>query len=102
MRIHNVFHVSLLEPHKQSSIPNRPSPAPTPVVIEIEDDDDFEVDYIVDSRFAGSQLQYLVHWKGFTVADRTWEPAANLDSAPRCVDKFHSRYPSKPRPAAAP
>ena len=71
MRVHNVFHVSLLEPYRQNMIANRVPPMVTPV--DAEDSDVFEVAQSVDSRLVSGKLQYLVHWKGYEKADRSWK-----------------------------
>ena len=47
-RIHNVFHVSLLEPYKSSSDPQRTQLRPQPE--EIEGEKEFEVERIVRSE----------------------------------------------------
>src|SRR5579875_2853668 len=41
MKIHHVFHVFLLEPYKESTLPGRVQEPPSP--IEIEGDEEFEV-----------------------------------------------------------
>jgi hypothetical protein len=51
MKIHPVFHVSLLEPYKESTIPGR-LPAPPPP-IEINREEEFEVSKIINSRIKG-------------------------------------------------
>jgi hypothetical protein len=48
MKIHPIFHVSLLEPYKESSIPCKSQVPPPP--IEIEGQEEFEVLEILDSR----------------------------------------------------
>jgi len=102
MKIHNVFHVSLLEPHKPNTIPHRvQEPPPT---IEINGQIEYEVERIVDSkldrRYACS-LRYLVEWTGYTGPDRfTWEPADQLNCPDHIAD-FHLRYPDKPGPLKA-
>jgi hypothetical protein len=48
MKIHLVFHVSLLEPYKKSTFPGRLSTPPPP--IEINEEEEFEVSKIIDSR----------------------------------------------------
>lgn len=100
MRIHNVFHVSLLEPHKPNTLPGRVQEPPPP--IEIDDDLEYEVERIVDSKFDlryACKLRYLVEWSGYTGQDRyTWEGADQLN-CPRHVQDFHERHPDKPGPS---
>jgi hypothetical protein len=48
MKNHPVFHISLLEPYKESSIPGR-FQVPPPLV-EIKGQEEFEVSKILDSR----------------------------------------------------
>ena len=49
MKIHDVFHVQLLEPYKQNRIVNRVQPPPPP--IEIEGEKEYEVEAILDSKW---------------------------------------------------
>jgi hypothetical protein len=94
MRLHPVFHVSLLEPYICSSIPNRIVSPPPPV--QLVDGPEFEVKAILDSKIVRNKLYYLVDWLGYTPNDRTWEPAENLDNASELVAEFHRQYPEKP------
>jgi hypothetical protein len=94
MKIHPVFHVSLLEPYKESTIPRR-LPAPLPL-IEINGEEEFEVFKIINSRINRRRLEYLVHWQGYDISERIWEPATNLANAPKMINKFHHQYPTKP------
>lgn len=98
MRMHPVFHVSLLEPVYNDALETQVQPPAPP--IEVDDQSEYEVEQILDSRRRRNQLQYLVKWKGYF--DPTWEPSANLAHAPRLVHLFHSRYPEKPRPSHLP
>ena len=51
LRIHPVFHVSLLRPYRDpTSIPNRDTPPPPPPAITVNDHQEYEVDYILDHR----------------------------------------------------
>ena len=90
MKIHLVFHVSLLEPYKDSTIPGRLQTPPPP--IEVDGAEEFEVSEILDSCINHGKLEYLVHWQGYEVHERTWEPAANLENAPEMIAEFHQEY----------
>ncbi|MBW0510688.1 hypothetical protein O181_050403 [Austropuccinia psidii MF-1] len=61
--VHPVFHVSLLEPIKQSSIPNH-NQFPPPVLVE--EQEGWEVAQVLDSKLKRGQLWYLLEWKGFS------------------------------------
>ncbi|CAD6967732.1 unnamed protein product [Tilletia controversa] len=99
MKIHNVFHVSLLEPHKPNIIVGRTQPPPLPV--EVDGQAEYEVERVVDSKIDRrytNPLRYLVEWSGYTGPDRfTWEPVDQL-SCPDHIADFHLRYPDKPGP----
>ncbi|MBW0487035.1 hypothetical protein O181_026750 [Austropuccinia psidii MF-1] len=76
--IHSVFHISLLEPVKISTIPNRhQEPPPTSI---IEEEEELAVSQILDSKLKRRQLWYFLKWKGFSQYPKrsTWEPAKNL------------------------
>src|ERR1700689_4796576 len=79
MRIHPVFHASLLEPYKANTLPNRVQP--TPPAIVIEDELEYVVDRILDSKIERGRLKYYIHWEGYPPEERTWEPFSNLDNA---------------------
>ena len=94
MKIHPVFHVSLLEPRSKDTFSNQRQEAPQP--IEIDGEDHYEVEEILDSRIHRGNLQYLVHWLGYEEADRSWEPLSNLNGCEEAIKEFHNLYPDKP------
>ena len=88
MSIHPVFLVSLLEPYASNSIPDRGVPPPPP--IELDEGFEYEVKSILDSKVLKNKLYYFVDWLGYTPADRTWEPAKNLNNTNlELVAEFH-------------
>ncbi|MBW0555408.1 hypothetical protein O181_095123 [Austropuccinia psidii MF-1] len=99
--VHPVFHVSLLEPVKQSNIPNQYQ-LPPPLVI-VEEQEEWEVAQVLDSKLKRGTLWYLVEWKGFNEDPErtTWEPASSLTNSPDLVKDFHILYLDKPGPNAS-
>ncbi|MBW0473366.1 hypothetical protein O181_013081 [Austropuccinia psidii MF-1] len=93
---HPVFHVSLLEPVKQSTIPNQHQLPPPPVIVQ--EQEEWEVAQVLDSKLKRGKLWYLVEWKGFSEDPErtTWEPASNLTNSPDLVKDFHSFFTDKP------
>jgi hypothetical protein len=91
MKVHLIFHVSLLESYKESNIPCRTQPPPP--CIEIDSHEEYEVEEVLDSRQRRDRLEYLVHWRSYDINERTWEPSTNLANAPQKVHEFHQRYP---------
>ncbi|MBW0489153.1 hypothetical protein O181_028868, partial [Austropuccinia psidii MF-1] len=96
--IHSVFHISLLEPVKTSTILNQNQEPPPP--IPIEEEEEWGVAQILDSKLKRGKLWYLVEWKGFGQDSErpTWEPTENLKNCPELIKDFHSLYPEKPGP----
>ena len=72
MRIHPVFHISLLEP--------APDNARTgPIHIDEETQEPlYEVDKIMGHKEAPDGRHYLIHWQGYQHSEDTWEPENHL------------------------
>jgi hypothetical protein len=96
MRIHPVFHGSLLDPYHENTIPGRVQPPPPP--IEVEGEEEWEIAEVLDSKVTRNRLFYLVDWEGYTPQDRSWEPADFLDNATEKLEQFHAKYPQRPSP----
>jgi hypothetical protein len=97
-RIHPTFHVSLLEPYRQSQKGLRP-PA---VAVEDEDAMDldeeglWEIDEILGSSCDSTgTIKYLVKWKGFpNEEDWTEEPWECFEgTGEAALRKFHRKFP---------
>jgi hypothetical protein len=92
MRIHPVFHVSLLEPADPDT-PTGPAPEIHPDSQELED----EVEKILKVRKNRRQLQWLVKWVGYGNEHNTWEPKKNLTHCQRAMQEFYAENPGARR-----
>lgn len=95
MKIHNVFHVSLLEKFTPNRHPGREPPErPDPVVIDGRER--YVAERILDSRMHQGQLDYYIHWRGYPPEDRTWCWASDFPPQDPMVIQYHTRHPNKP------
>jgi transposase InsO family protein len=92
LRIHPVFHVSLLEPHQPRPGHNAAPPLP----LEIDGEEEWEIEAVLDSKLRFNTLQYLVKWAGYSDAHNTWVAAGDMQ-ANELVAEFHEKYPSRPK-----
>lgn len=73
-KIHDVFHVSLLEPGQQNPYPSqKQSQIPEPDIIEGQPE--YELESILNHRVRRKHLEYLIHWMGMPDTLDTWETA---------------------------
>ncbi|KAJ1043743.1 hypothetical protein NDA10_006174 [Ustilago hordei] len=77
LRVHDVFHVSMLEPARTSSLPQR---AEQPTIPSLPDEDlDFEVEALIDKHSHNGTTEYKVLWRGYSEEAASWEPVENLN-----------------------
>jgi hypothetical protein len=98
MKIHPVINADRLREAKPDEIPGREHPRPEPVVTTPEAQE-WEVEYIDDSRYHYSKLQYHVKWHGYPLGEDAWQPAGNLAGSPQLIEEFHDKYPDAVGPA---
>ena len=96
MKIHPVVNISRIKPYKEH-LEGQPTFKPGPVQVTEDREIEFEVESIIDSRWKGRHLEYLVHWKGYSEEDYTWEPKGNLTNASEAIQDFHRSKPNAPR-----
>lgn len=82
-------------PYEEPIIPGQKA-VPTPPVI-IESHNEYEVESVVDSHLRQGKLEFLIHWKGYTIEHDSWEPEVNLKNSKKYINEFYKRRPSAPR-----
>ncbi len=105
MRVHPVFHVSLLKPYNVSG-----SVQPPPLPIVVEGEIWFTVEKILQHRDTKIitrpatkhrpkrvklQREYLIKWLGYSDDHNSWEPAEGITEA--AVNAYHD-YRNAPLP----
>eukprot|EP00882_Tetradesmus_deserticola_P001192 GHRQ01001290.1.p1 GENE.GHRQ01001290.1~~GHRQ01001290.1.p1 ORF type:complete len:1007 (-),score=112.72 GHRQ01001290.1:2410-5226(-) len=98
LKIHPVFHVSLLKPYQPGG---RVQPPPVPELIE--DELEYEVEFVLAhrdvqvrrkrnrARTPVLRRQYLIKWRGYDNSNNTWEPASNCANCQDKVDDYFAR-----------
>jgi hypothetical protein len=98
LKIHPVFHVSLLKAYQQGG---RVQPPPVPELIE--DELEYEVESVLAhrdvrvrrkrnrARTPVLQRQYLIKWKGYDESNNTWEPDRNCSNCQDKIDDYFAR-----------
>jgi RNase H-like domain found in reverse transcriptase/Reverse transcriptase (RNA-dependent DNA polymerase)/Integrase zinc binding domain/Chromo (CHRromatin Organisation MOdifier) domain/Aspartyl protease len=88
MKVHDVFHIDLLLPYKETGAYGIPFTWP-PLIIE-EGEEEYEIESIRDARRRGRghKLQYLVHWKGYPNSDDSWVNHKDVH-APELLEQYY-------------
>jgi hypothetical protein len=75
LKVHPVFHVSLLKPYYRSG-----SYQPPPLPLSVDDIGPlYEVEAVL--KYRPRKKQYLVQWKGYGKEHNTWEPESMLNAS---------------------
>jgi hypothetical protein len=91
MKIHPVFHISLLEP-----APAGAAEGPTPEIDPETQEEEYEVEKVLGVRTNRRKLQWLVKWVGYGNEHNTWEPRKNLTNCRTALVTFYRKNQTKP------
>ena len=100
-RIHDVFHVSLLE--QDTTKKERVNDTQLDFEFEAGNNEKYEVDGIWDSTVYAKKsttgqmpgLYYLVLWKGYPKEENTWEPVSAIQHFWRLINTYHKNNPKR-------
>ena len=103
-KIHNVFHISLLEQNttKKGQVDNKALPEPEKK-FEMGDDKKYEVEIIIDSMMYSQQansnqmpgLYYLILWKGYLKEENIWELLLTVIHLRKLISTFYKEHSEK-------
>ncbi len=87
MKIHDIFHIDLLMPYKETEQYGTTYTRP-PLVID-QGEEEYEIESIISDRSfrRNWKKQYLVHWKGYPSYDDSWVNHEDLHT-PEILQKY--------------
>jgi len=85
MKVHPVFHISLLEPTENPENSN-----------DEATEDEYEVENILKRKLVEGRIFYLVSWKGYGPEHNSWEPVRHLN-CPEKIRAFRQKETRKGR-----
>ena len=57
----------------------------------VDGEEEYEVDAILMHKGKGAWRLYLVMWKGYPIAEASWEPKSDLRNAPLILEDYLHR-----------
>jgi hypothetical protein len=98
MKIHPVFHNSLLKPYHKTKehSPNHEKPA---LKIVNSKEGHYEIEAILMAQPTRNKksMQYLIKWKGYPVSENSWLLEKELTNAKELLDQFKQRGGRTPK-----
>src|SRR5258708_7102514 len=90
IKVHDVFHIDLLTPYKETEEYGQAYMRPPPITVQSEEE--YEVKSVLQARHKGpnDSLEYKVHWKGYPSADDSWVTHDDLHS-PELLKEFYDQ-----------
>jgi len=87
--IHDVFHIDLLTPYRETDIHRSNYSRPSPDLIDNEEE--YEIEKVLDIWWFGKgrKRQYLIKWKGYLDSDNEWVDHKDIH-APEAIREFEN------------
>ena len=84
MKVHDVFHVSLLEQYRSDG-----RCQPPPPTLFLDGDEQYDIDSVLQVRQSSKRKrEFLVKWLGYGPEHNTWEPESNLTNCSEVLQAF--------------
>jgi Chromo (CHRromatin Organisation MOdifier) domain len=89
MKIHPVFHNSLLKPYHKTKEHGLNHERPPPEIVN-EEEGHYEIKAILKARPTCNKksTQYLIKWKGYPESENSWLPEKELTHAKELLNNF--------------
>ena len=94
-KIYPVFHASLLTTYKETT-EHGPNFLQLPPDL-VDGEEDYEVKAVIGHWGKPRQWTFLIHWKGYSMAEDTWELEQNLGNAKSLFEEYKSPDPRTSR-----
>ena len=92
IKVHPVFHVSLLKEYFEDSVRPEREQVLRPVPELVGNHEEYEVETILNKcKLRSQDTRYLVKWRGYHVNEATWVPSLDLGNAKKAVQDFEGR-----------
>jgi hypothetical protein len=90
MKIHPIFHASLLLPYHETE-PHGPNYFDTPPKI-IDNHKEYEPEAILAHKPWYRSTVYLIRWRNRSTAENSWEPEWHLKNAQEMLQKYKNKH----------
>jgi len=92
MKIHPVFHNSLLKPYHETKEHGPNYKKPTPEIVN-DEEGHYEIEDILMAQPTCNRksTQYLIKWKGYPASENSWLPEKELTNAKELLDQFKQK-----------
>ncbi|SPC63744.1 uncharacterized protein UHOD_11317 [Ustilago sp. UG-2017b] len=95
LRVHDVFHVSMLELARTSSLLQQSA---QPVEPPLPDEElEFKVEALIGKHTCDQGVEYKVLWRGYLEEAALWEPLTNLN-CPDLIQEYEEGREQRPSP----
>ena len=92
IKVHPVFHVSLLKEYFEDSVRSECEQVLQPVPELMGNYEEYKVETLLNKRKLQSRdTEYLMKWRGYHVKEATWVPSSDLGNAKKAVQDFEGR-----------